>query len=917
MTGLSCVLAAIALVGLSVAPMGSAARTTSEPSSTLAKQMRSLAATTAAKRSRRVLNDAILSPLVGRALRASLKKNAGEMTPFEKSLVSAGALIGDARYESLLGALRSGHKLTAKQTKSLGRLLSAFAANPAVRVLIKRGRALQASPKELADLLATLRAEPMSVASKFPTTGLRDLNTVFARITHAVRLKATASVSHRLSALLAMPGAAKYLKALPPLDVAVLVPAYELGTYTLPSTARVAAAGSQAATPGSAWGAAVLQAQVQAAGDIINNVVQDVAVGKLGSPLLKAAKKATDLLDDEAVPMNAVETLEQGTVPPLLQLVPAQPGPWVAGVPYGFVVVGYWSNGKLMGPVTFGTVLGPTLEMTSGDGGCPGATCTAKEAGPHTVTAFVGGSSRSVTLNVVPAALKAISIQEILPPFSDPLAANVIGVPEGYNVYGTDVFGNTVTGLTFDLSISPAGGSPSSCAGLSCTPTVAGANTVTAVTQGAPNGPVGSVTIYVVGVPDHLELTPKSTTWTVDTPNSVGVASLDSAGDHLATLDPSDVLMSVTGPNGASATCPRDVCIPSEFGLSTVKASYTVPATGNTITGSVVVNVSPVSLSLSPNPASVPAGQAQQFTVKGLDGVGDDLGPDPDATLAISPDGSCTGDTCTPASPGDHTVTATDGSATGQADLMVESELEVTTRTLGATWLGTPYSQTLRATGGTPPYTWQIITGGLFGGDSLRSWLTLNPSTGVISGTEPESDSCVNCDTTDGLVVQVTDADGQTASFGAISLLVAGTPAPCAGGCSLRAAPSGSDLIVTFPSYVPTNCWVPDTDPDSQYPDGYPAYYYDDCYLAAFVLNSAGNNDTDEYGFADGRGSTMVADGQDPSTIEVPFSPLSPALDYCSPNCAGDKEWLELWYAPTDSDQSEWSLISISNAVTL
>jgi hypothetical protein len=470
-----------------VVPMGSAARTMSEPSSQVAKQMRSLAASAAAQKSQRVLDDATLSPQVGRALRTSLslKTFAGQMTPFEKSLVSAGALVSGAKYASVLEALRSTHKLTAGQNKTLARLLSAFDANPAVQVLIRRGKALEASPKRLAALLAALRAQPTSIVSKFPSTGIRDLDTVLSTVAGAVRSKATASVSKRFSTLLATSGAAKYIKALPPLDVAALVPAYELATYTLPSTARAAAVGTPPPTR-SAWEAAVDSAEAELA----------LAEAKLAIELATAKEEGHGppqeaLLELVETLEGTVETLEQGTVPPVLQLSPAAGGPWVAGVPYGFVVTGFSSNFVRMGSVPFGTVLGPTLEMTSGDGTCAGATCTANMEGPHTVTALVGGNSTSLTLDVTPAALQTISIQEVLPPFSDPATANVIGVPENYGVSGTDRFGNVITGLNATLSISPDG----SCTGYTCTPTAAGPHTVTA-TDGSAEG---TATVTVAG----------------------------------------------------------------------------------------------------------------------------------------------------------------------------------------------------------------------------------------------------------------------------------------------------------------------------------------------------------------------------------------------------------------------------------
>jgi hypothetical protein len=294
--GLLCSIAAVALLSLLVVPAGSAARTMSEPSPQVATQMRSLAASAAAEKSQRVLDDVILSPQVGRALRTSLKTFAGQMTPFEKSLVSAGALVSGAKYVSALEALRSRRRLTAEQARTLAKLMSAFAANPAVRALIKRGKALEASPTGLAALLAALRAQPTSMASKFPSTGIPDLDRVLSSVAGAVRSKATASVSKRFLTLLATPGAAKYIKALPPLDVAALVPAYELATYTLPSTARAAAVGTPPPTR-SAWEAAVLSAEA------------DLALAK--------AKLTIEILGGDGPPQEAlselVETLE-GTV---------------------------------------------------------------------------------------------------------------------------------------------------------------------------------------------------------------------------------------------------------------------------------------------------------------------------------------------------------------------------------------------------------------------------------------------------------------------------------------------------------------------------------------------------------------------------------------------------------------------------
>jgi hypothetical protein len=79
---------------------------------------------------------------------------------------------------------------------------------------------------------------------------------------------------------------------------------------------------------------------------------------------------------------------------------------------------------------------------------------------------------------------------------------------------------------------------------------------------------------------------------------------------------------------------------------------------------------------------------------------------------------------------GSTTISAVLSGKTGGAALTVQAApLTVTTSSLPAATLNAAYSTTLAASGGTMPYTWSITTG------SLPSGLSLNSSTGVISGT--------------------------------------------------------------------------------------------------------------------------------------------------------------------------------------
>ena len=91
----------------------------------------------------------------------------------------------------------------------------------------------------------------------------------------------------------------------------------------------------------------------------------------------------------------------------------------------------------------------------------------------------------------------------------------------------------------------------------------------------------------------------------------------------------------------------------------------------------------------------------------------------------------------TPATPGTaaFTVQATDSenpamTATEPLSITVNpAPLAVTTTSLPGATVGGSYRQTLAASGGIAPYTWSVSSG------SLPTGLSLNPSTGVISGT--------------------------------------------------------------------------------------------------------------------------------------------------------------------------------------
>jgi hypothetical protein len=105
--------------------------------------------------------------------------------------------------------------------------------------------------------------------------------------------------------------------------------------------------------------------------------------------------------------------------------------------------------------------------------------------------------------------------------------------------------------------------------------------------------------------------------------------------------------------------------------------------------------------------------------------------------------------------------------------------LSISTSTLAAATVGSAYSASLQATGGTTPYSWSLSSG------ALPAGLSLNVSTGVISGTPTTSG-------TSSFTVKVTDASNSTATKSLSITVAAATPALSISTSTLAAATVGS-----------------------------------------------------------------------------------------------------------------------------
>ncbi|HHQ4756325.1 TPA: putative Ig domain-containing protein, partial [Aeromonas hydrophila] len=137
--------------------------------------------------------------------------------------------------------------------------------------------------------------------------------------------------------------------------------------------------------------------------------------------------------------------------------------------------------------------------------------------------------------------------------------------------------------------------------------------------------------------------------------------------------------------------------------------------------------------------------------------------------------------------PDSFTYTATNASGTSSpatVSITVSTpSITLNPGTLSNGSVGTAYSQTITATGGSAPYTYAITNG------SLPAGLSLNTSSGVISGT-PSASGTFN------LTVTVTDANSAS-GFQAYSLVINGL-APVAGAVSATVAANSSANSITL-----------------------------------------------------------------------------------------------------------------------
>ncbi len=226
---------------------------------------------------------------------------------------------------------------------------------------------------------------------------------------------------------------------------------------------------------------------------------------------------------------------------------------------------------------------------------------------------------------------------------------------EGYDQYGNDL--GPAGAAT--LSITPDG----SCVVGSCSATKAGPHTVTASASGATA--TASLTVSA-GPTATIHLNPRMQT----TAAGVGQAYALYGDDQYFNATFSNITSGFGLTIGPPTTaCTGNLCSATTPGVYTVTATYL----GLTTTTQQTVTVGPLDhLVLTPATATIIAGGIQTYAVEGFDQYGNDLGGQTTTSaFTITPDGSCSGATCTASLPGSHTVTAADGGKSATATLSV------------------------------------------------------------------------------------------------------------------------------------------------------------------------------------------------------------------------------------------------------
>lgn len=350
-----------------------------------------------------------------------------------------------------------------------------------------------------------------------------------------------------------------------------------------------------------------------------------------------------------------------------------------AGASQAFGTQSFDMWGNLVADVTSSTTF-----TISPSGSCTANVCTATAAAYlYTVTATYGSKSAAVNMNVTAGPFDHVTI-------SPSSASITAGKYQPFSVFGVDQYGNpAIDASSTTFAITPDGSCSIGSGSASCTATAAGPHSLTATLSG--KSATAPLTVNP-GAATRIRIAPTITSMPVGTSQAFTARSVDGYENTIA-----DVTSSTTFAFSPNGSCSGNVCTaPTQ---STTDANVTGNDNGLTDLINVAVTAGPVDhIFLSPATSSMTAGQGQAYSDLAYDQYNNYVDNVTSAsTFAISPDGSCSGATCTATKAGAHTVTGTYQGKTFTAPLTVNPGI-------AAQLTISPASATIVA-GGTKAYT--------------------------------------------------------------------------------------------------------------------------------------------------------------------------------------------------------------------
>ena len=298
-------------------------------------------------------------------------------------------------------------------------------------------------------------------------------------------------------------------------------------------------------------------------------------------------------------------------------------------------------------------------------------------AGAHSLTAsyigdanVTGSTSAAAPHTVTPGTATSLQVTGL------PSTATA-GQFLSFTVNARDAYGNLATGYggtvhltSSDPSLS-AGYSPDAAlvggtGSFSAFLVTAGSRTITATDTvvGSINGTSSAITITAAAAVGSIAISPTSSSIASGASQAYTVTAFDQYGNSKGTVSAALGIIN-------DGSCGASSCTATTAGLHVVTATYS----GKTATSNLTVTAGALDhLVLSPASSSITSGGSQAYTAVGYDVNNNSLGDvTSTTTFSITPNGSCTGASCTATVAGPHTVTGTKSTKTGTASLAVSA----------------------------------------------------------------------------------------------------------------------------------------------------------------------------------------------------------------------------------------------------